>query len=308
VPTLRTMIATQPDQTTSIADPADVAALATVRARLEAAASVPANDHELIEVSSLGDIAARLRARPVQPGEHLQLVGHGMPGMLALGYLWTGVYATTHDVYALDSNLFWHQMLDGLVDPNATVAIIGCAVGEDRVGPGQHDGPTLVFDLARLWSCAVSAPVGTVTPDDFDDTGRYARPSQLVIAHDRAVSPRPTPPPIVVEPETEQLAPIVDVHAMRMLGRHENEQRRGRARTGLSGTRLAVHPYRGELAPLALPELVLELADHTVVTVLAGASLLRIQHDDDVHYGVPAVDSALAARIWQAAVAGPTEA
>src|SRR5919112_1188228 len=107
MPKLLTMIAASPAGA-SASDgeapaPEDLLALDAVRARIQPTSS---DDHEICEVSSLRDMFRRLRQRTVRAGEELQIVGHGTPGMLALGYFWTGTYRNDTDTFVLDSNQF----------------------------------------------------------------------------------------------------------------------------------------------------------------------------------------------------------
>jgi len=204
--------------------------------------------------------------------------------MLALGYFWTGVSSNQAGTYVLDSDLSSHSVLDGLIEPGATVSLVGCSIGEDRVGLAQCDGPTLIFDLARMWSCRVDAPVGPVGLDDFDETGRFRTTSpatgacRVVTARDRSVSSLPPPPP--VRGFTRTLARIIAVETMRILGPHATEAQQRIVTRGLMALgEIAVEqiPYR---PILGLPEIVAKLEDGTVATFLSNASIIRLSAPD----------------------------
>lgn len=124
-------------------------------------------NHVVMRASSVQSLIARLKAyallSPAQPRpDLLQIIGHGLPGMLLLGKTWTDVrYKDGGHVYALDSNVWHYGALSDDIGPPTSVLLLGCAVG-DAQAITASDGPTLLFDLSHMWRCAVSAPVGFV--------------------------------------------------------------------------------------------------------------------------------------------------
>lgn len=283
---LISIIAAQPPDTFSIASTEDELALARVKTAL---ASRDQPDHEVRFASSLGELCRHLEELQPKAGTHVQIIGHGSPGMLALGYFWTGDYYSKSDTFALDSDLSRHGVLDGLVAPGTKVSLIGCAVGEDRVGLAQCDGPTLIFDLARMWACQVSAPVGPVGPDDFDKaTGEFLEccpktdASRIVTASDRCVTKKSSPltkhkSSMVVLPRIEKIS------RMQILGPQTTEQRLAQASRALMEMGpLMVHQIAYNPL-LAMPEIVAELEDGTTATFLSNVSVIRVSRPDSAN-------------------------
>lgn len=158
--------------------------------------------HDLYRASSVEALAFRLieDKEKYGPPELIQIIGHGSPGMLSLGRYWTHHYASrgrNRSIYVLDSSPYTYGVLDGKVDSSTCVYLIGCALGEESntVRPYVADGPSLLFDLARMWSCEVSAPVRLITPDDFDpNTGVFNDEKVLARAYHLHVSVPPKEP------------------------------------------------------------------------------------------------------------------
>jgi hypothetical protein len=120
--------------------------------------------------ASLLDIAAVLGARKTTPTT-VQIVGHGAPGALALGYYWVPRYTddATGPYYLLDSNPYAYGLLSTCIDKSTRVVIAGCEVGSDESGPLVAGGSTLVFSLYRMWGCDVFAADDMVTSNDFEN-------------------------------------------------------------------------------------------------------------------------------------------
>lgn len=283
-----TFISTKPPGATAYEpDPADIVSLELVFEALNKTAKVGV--HDVVEVVSLRDIAKRLRAQPLSSGDHIQIVGHGSSGRLALGYFWNGNYADPTQTYALDSNLFYHDILEQGVDPGTTVYILGCSVGDDRLGPLDADGPTLLFDLARMWKCEVSAPVDPVGVADFDKvTGRYTSTGRLVTASSKGRKVSERPPPTQHPSLGEKKVFTVDtVSRMQLLGRFESAQRLQAMTQRLQGFSIKAERIQDQQL-LALPELVVRLTNGETMTVLANASVLRVRTSSrDVRYYAP---------------------
>ncbi len=127
------------------------------------------DDHILARAATLEELRDILVGTLLDPPALVQIIGHGSPGVLLLGEAWRprcDQLPSGAKLY-LNSNLSRYQVLDGCVARRTTVLLLGCAVG----APAEKelsDGPTLLFDLVRMWRCeAVAAPVVLVVPKDF---------------------------------------------------------------------------------------------------------------------------------------------
>lgn len=168
---------------------------------LEPATAVPANDHLLARASSIEDVVHILTTAAVvgAPPRLIQLVGHGSPGILWLGRPWDMRYAAGPQgpVFMLDSSPYFYGILRGKV-PAATqeVRVLGCAVGDAKAATAT-DGPTLLFDLAHMWGCDVSAPTAIIGRANFDAAGVFATTGLLVTARGQCVgSAQAAPEPV----------------------------------------------------------------------------------------------------------------
>jgi hypothetical protein len=131
---------------------------------------------------TLSGLRNHLVKHPLAAGDRLQIIGHGSAGKLLLGQAWGTPDFDGKVAYVLDSTPRFHGVLMGQVQPGVLVWLIGCCVGAElEVGSKRiADGPTLLFDLARMWNCEVAAPVDTVrAPEDFDEHGIFAHASQM---------------------------------------------------------------------------------------------------------------------------------
>jgi len=121
------------------------------------------------EVASLLEIVHHLRRLEFQP-EVIQIIGHGSPGMLSLGYFWDSKY-TDGDwgpFYLLDSNPYAYGVLMYDVKPPTRVLLAGCDLTADRASPMIADGRALVTDLHAMWGCDVLAADDLVGPENFE--------------------------------------------------------------------------------------------------------------------------------------------
>lgn len=173
-------------------DPADLHSLTAIWKALIATAEA-GDDHVVLRAYSLANICDLVARHPLDDDGELQIVGHGKPGMLALGMMWDQIYGTAADTFVLDENPTRHRVLKGIAKPTWTVSLIGCQVGDDH-GTDLADGPTLVFNLARMWKCTVRATVAMVGPSCIGPDGRYRWPERMIVAKDRSVSARPDLP------------------------------------------------------------------------------------------------------------------
>jgi hypothetical protein len=143
--------------------------------------------HEVREAPHVERLARILKEvskrRDDEQPDLIQIIGHGQPGMLSLGYHWTRQGKDTRGLtYVLDSDPDVYGVLDKPIKPDAHVWLLGCAVGDDeddRLHPLIADGATFIFALAQMWECTVGAPIDPISVDDFDDKGIFATKSRL---------------------------------------------------------------------------------------------------------------------------------
>lgn len=281
---LISIVATPPRRVAANAVPLDGdPAIIAVTAVLAATRETNPN-HSLDRATSVRELARILKSRRPTPEDVVQIVGHGTPGILALGRAWTQDYKGDEGVYCLDSNPFTYDLLDHLVPPGCVVLLVGCSVGEDR-GKLPNDGATLMFDLSRLWSTTVAGVVGYVGPDDFDPTGKFIDApaglppgmTRLVVARDRTVSTAVVPPPVTDNSTPITLPAVSRVISMPALGRFEDEA---------DVEKIADDALQSlnqiEIAPivtppsLALPEVVFALRGGGRLELLANATTIRV--------------------------------
>jgi hypothetical protein len=255
-----------------------------------------ANPHHTVDracsVSEVADILGR--EQPTRD-DIVQIVGHGSPGILSLGRVWTDKYDGDEGVYCLDSDPYTYGRLDGCVPPGCTVWLIGCSVGEDR-DELSYDGPTLVFGLSRMWSAVVGGAVGYVGPDDFDRDGRFVAipqgyapgTSRLATARGRAVSVGTPPPRTIDTSAATRLPAIKRVVSMPALGRLERVANVGRIadETLHAWSAIAVAPV--VTPPLAaLPEIVFEVEGGGRLELLANGTIMRDTSAKSARYYAP---------------------
>jgi hypothetical protein len=144
--------------------------------------------HKVFRASSVEQLAGVLRKVSAVPEERpdlIEIVGHGQAGLLSLGFHFTSRYSEKRrgPYYVLDSNPNVYGVLNKPMKPSAEVRLLGCSVADTGDGPRTMvaDGATLIFDLARMWRCKVSAPAGVISADDFGLDGTFARPADLLL-------------------------------------------------------------------------------------------------------------------------------
>jgi hypothetical protein len=103
----------------------------------------------------------------------IQMVAHGRPGELALGYYWNNLYQGKPDseYYILDGNPLGYWKL-GLWDlpSECEIWLLGCSVGQTGHYDNRGDGSALLYDLSHMLGHPVkAAPVEVHIPDDFED-------------------------------------------------------------------------------------------------------------------------------------------
>jgi hypothetical protein len=147
---------------------------------------IPREVHHLLYAASVESIRDQLRKLPARHQFHtIQLVGHGSPGILSLGSTWIPKLEDWGSEALLldgDPNIYCN-LLGKQIPSIKRVLVLGCSVGADSTESprsGLHDGPTLLFDLARLFGVPVSAPVDTISIQDFDAaTGTFKAEARL---------------------------------------------------------------------------------------------------------------------------------
>ena len=140
--------------------------------------------HDFARASTLSDLKSAvekaIKEHPDDNYDIFQFVGHGAPGMLWLGGSWINRAGIPQgQKLVLNSNPDWYQVLLGVVPQGCEVRLVGCSIGSeikldvddnaDRIA----DGPTLLFDLARMWNCEVSAPEHLIDAAQFDGDGMF---------------------------------------------------------------------------------------------------------------------------------------
>jgi|JI10StandDraft_1071094.scaffolds.fasta_scaffold143615_2 hypothetical protein len=280
MPKLLTFFAEKPQG--NFVDESDAVDRVALQAIRDAVQPTAGASHVFEPVRSLVEISDYLTAYPVDPGDHVQIIGHGRSGALELAYMWTHKYADAVDTYVVDSDPFSYKMLTAIIHPQATISIVGCLVGLG--GSGSSDGPTLVYDLARLWLCAVSAPVGYIDPSDFVD-GRLGDNVPQVRATPTSISiPNSTPSPPTV---TDGIATLAITGLLRapVLGDRDDGARRERLLSQFAGNLLVrrITPT----AATSAGELVLQLDNGATATLLANASIIRVRFGDTVEHFTP---------------------
>lgn len=235
--------------------------------------------------TSVSNLRTRLKPPPggvPKPYERIQLIGHGAPGLLSLGWTWTRTYSNsaTGVVYLLDSNPYSYDILSGYVDPAdhifkkllnpiTEVCLVGCYVATDKPSLTVANGDTLMSDLAQMWGCKVSAATDLVTTATLDDSGLYAgeaviwswnpTPTRTVRPATNAAMP-PTTEPIGERVVFNQLlsAPVLGLRDRQF--RVSVDPRVGQALQGAFSMRLTSVPPFHDVPPLlAFPELIFDV-------------------------------------------------
>lgn len=185
-----TILAGPPEE---IQNPAPDGVIDETLARLEQ--RTDKENHRLVRAASVRQVREHLSENQAWLTEDnsrpalIQMIGHGASGMLWLGANWADRYASRDrlSVYILDSDPNNYGVLGFVkLKPNCKVWLLGCNSGADdkRTGYEMADGPTLLFDLMRMWGIDVSGAGTLVMPEDFDKTtGVYKYEARLSTAH-----------------------------------------------------------------------------------------------------------------------------
>jgi hypothetical protein len=173
-------------------------AIPAVVGRLQTAMANRPGTIALERAYSVKDLVRVLRAHQAAPPSHVQIIGHGSPGVLSLGRHWTTdeVSADGQHVYSLNSNPYHYGMLSQFLAPGTPVDLIGCSVAANsKTGPVAR-GSALLFDLADMWQTVVRAPLDIVRADDFSDVdGMFTGPLVSSLSIEAIAAPAAPPPP-----------------------------------------------------------------------------------------------------------------
>lgn len=109
----------------------------------------------------------------------IQIIGHGRPGQLGLGYYWNNLYQGKPDseFYSLDGNprAYW-QLGIWELPSECEIWLLGCSVGSTSVYDAAGDGSALLYDLSHMLQRPVKGPPKEIhVPVDFED-GLYMGP------------------------------------------------------------------------------------------------------------------------------------
>lgn len=255
---------------------ADINSITAVRRVLQKTART--GRHKVHGVASLTEISEFLRKQHLKPGDHIQIVGHARSGRLELGNFWTGKEVHNGLVYVITANVARNIAMARALKPGVKVWLIGCAVAQEPID-SEADGPSLLFDLAREWSCPVSGTVDFVGPDHFGSDGRYRFEKRLVTAVGRTVTRQLQPLKIPTLKQTTTLPRLVKLIRMTYLGRRDSPELRRkvtRAWQAQFGANLMIRRCRPNFLPIGLPEITAILGDGSIATFSSRAAIIHI--------------------------------
>jgi hypothetical protein len=246
-------------------------------------------DHVVKRAAAMQEIAIILANHAKQVGaapDVIQIVGHGLQGSLQLGDHWLeNKNPPDSRAYTLDSNPnLYSVMFQRVKPPTSLVRILGCTVGDPTHSPTTTivDGPTLLFDLTRMWGVPVDAPTDLISVDNFDDEGQFADPGHLVLAQDLEVTMPPDSGTHANPPagETIVFETCVAVPCLRHLPVHPSS---GDSPALARLTQLPYKQVRGR-AWLAAPEIVFQVKWNGLAfraDVIGNSRLLRLHAPPD---------------------------
>ncbi|HLL20869.1 MAG TPA: hypothetical protein VK427_02000, partial [Kofleriaceae bacterium] len=143
--------------------------------------------HMLVDVSDLNEVSRWLHAyldTDKTRKLRVQFVGHGEPGVLALGANWVGRDQRRQPpYYMIDSNPYALGVLARYVGRIEEVVFAGCYAGQAVARGTAISGRTLLFTFAEMWRCKVRGASTTVNAADFTNarggwyTGRAGHPT-----------------------------------------------------------------------------------------------------------------------------------
>ncbi len=235
------------------------------------------------------------------PPDRIQIIGHGTPGFLALAYHWDQIYAGSNvgPVYALDSNPYAYGVLKKRVKPTTEVWLLGCLVGSDAApGNSFSDGPTLLYDLARMWGNRVAGATELVSETSFDAHGDYIG---ALVDNTGAKTPGSVnldPVPVSAEHAVE----FLQLRAIPSLGPYG---RRGAPALSPTDRVTLAHAFAREVEfarpPLVLDELQFDVTIANVQTtaaIVAAGRYLRVGRGDATRWLARRPDDLVSLDIW----------
>jgi len=169
------------------ADSADKSDNTFIDGVLDTLASKHLTTHRIIKVSSVRDIDVALSDILLSPkfkGKiRLQIVGHGLSGILALGALWIPdseipIKAYSFPYYVLDTNPASLGLLAKFAGKISQVMLVSCNIGSSTSLGHAINGRTLTYTLSELLQCLVLGADDVVAPNEFDARGRYEPAAQ----------------------------------------------------------------------------------------------------------------------------------
>jgi hypothetical protein len=115
-------------------------------------------------VNSVNEIRNAVEAFSLEsPKPVLQIIGHGRPGELDLGRAWTHTIQDNYRFYVIDNNSRELSMLSPSAGAFSEVRLVACNVGAE-------EGLPLLFTLAHMFRCDVTAAVSNVSVAMFNTT------------------------------------------------------------------------------------------------------------------------------------------
>lgn len=145
--------------------------ITAVRIKLDNISKKPSANHVFARASTLKGVRKELTRADLDAFDLIQIIGHGSPGEIWMNG--DNQDKTTEDtlVFLLDSNPTFYRVLDHIkgLSKNCRILLVGCNVGAESHVSRAADGPTLLFDLARMWDRQVAAPTCSVGAQDLDE-------------------------------------------------------------------------------------------------------------------------------------------
>jgi hypothetical protein len=263
-------------------------AIPAVIGRLQTAMANRPGTIVLERAYSVKDLARVLRAHQAAPPSHVQIIGHGSPGVLSLGRHWTSdeMSGDGQHVYSINSNPYHFGLLSQFVAPGTPVDLIGCSVAANSPTGPVARGSALLFDLADMWQTVVRAPLDIVRADDFSDVDGMFTGALVSSVSIEAIAAPQAPPPAALAgvPDAVEFRRLLDIPLLGPLHAVGGGAVQPVHATALGRT----FQRRVELsALLALPEIVFEVAYQGTgrpAALIANGRLLRIELDAQTVY------------------------
>jgi len=207
------------------------------------------------------------RLFPEDRPELVQIIGHGVAGLLELGAIWTHVLRDQGGYYVFDGNPHAISGMSARLPSSSEIHVIGCEVGSKEVGPGVADGPSLVYLLSRMTGCKVVAPTDIVSARSLDPgTGCLREGVPVIYSTGADVQARPGTKFMIPVSSGEQEV------TLKSEGARLDTYRAGAWLRGRELSREAVAKLRGLLRELKVREVKLEATPLAAIQVSYEAS------------------------------------